>query len=54
MVLRGSCWDARDRMENMGIWLGYTCATMYDFHEHKHFRFGGYNDLGLSFSLLYV
>jgi hypothetical protein len=40
MVLRGNGWDARDRMENMGIWLGYTCATMYDFHEHKHFRFG--------------
>ena len=38
----------------MGIWLGYTCATMYDFHEHKHIQFGGSNDLGLAFFLSYT
>jgi hypothetical protein len=53
------CGNGRDGgdgtgKKKYGIWLCYTCATTYDFHEHKHFRFGGSNDLGLSISPLYV
>jgi hypothetical protein len=61
MIIGVPCGVARERLgcrdrmgKKYGIWLGYTCSTMYEFHEHKHFQFGGSNDLGLSIFLVYV
>jgi hypothetical protein len=54
MVLREYGWDARDRMGKYGLFgLAILVLRCMIFTIIKTFRFGGSNDLGLSFSLLY-